>query len=250
MPRGIPKDRSVLDQLIANKFVATDAQIETLARLNLLNIQGLDNVRGAYLKSLVADTQATAKPAARKKTAEILTALDASHERFYAAVMRGAVTPDIADADNLDQEERTRRSLERNRRTTFARTAKNALANYIKASGDVFALDPLTVTKVELQMFVIAMKAKASAPTLEHRASLAMEKLEELTRELADDDHDAAVQAVQEVMARMANFLTELGLESTTKTTIAVRDHKMLRLPEGTFWPMGRAIAPRATAVQ
>lgn len=247
MARGIRKDqdRVVLDQLISANFKASDEQIETLARLNLHNIQGLDNVRGAYLKSLVAGVQTTAKPASRKRPAEVATALDTVHDRFYAAVTRGVVTPDIFDDDGLEQEEKTRRSLERNRRTTFARTAKNAVANYIKAGGDVFALDPVTVTKNELNTFVLAMRAKSAAPNLEHRATLAVDRLEEIARELADDDKDAAVQAVQEVMARMANFLTELGLESTTKTLVAVRDHKLLRLPEGSFWPMGKATAPR-----
>lgn len=250
MPRGIPKERGVLDQLIKSHFMATDNQIELLARLNLTSIQGLDNVRGAYLKSLISGVQRAVKPG-KKSGSLVAETLDAIHERFYAAVMRGVVTKEIADLPELSQEERTARSLERNRRSNFARTAKNAVANFIKAGGDIFQLDAMTVTKVELHTFVMSMRARAAGgPTLEHKTKLAAERLEESFRELADDDKDKAIQSVQEAMARMANLLTELGIESTTKTTVAVRDHKMLRLPEGSFWPMGKAIAPRESTVQ
>lgn len=252
MPRGIPKDRTVLDQLIKSHFMATDEQIETLARLNLTSIQGLDNVRGAYLKAVVSGVQRAAKPG-KRPASQIAEVLDTVHERYYAAVLRGVVSKEIADEEGLSQEEKTFRSLERNRRSNFARTAKNTVANFIKAGGDIFTLDAMTVTKTELHAFAVSVKSRATGGTAtpEHKAVLASSRLEEAARELADDDKDKAIQTVQEAMARLANLLTELGIESTTRTTVAVRDHKMLRLPEGSFWPMGKSVARReSTAVQ
>lgn len=249
MPRGIPKSATVMDQLAKASYHATDEQIETLARLNYQNIQGLDAVRGVYLKALVDGVQRAAKPGKRAGS-YIVELLDQVHDRFYTAVLKGVVTKDTMDDPTAPQEERTARSLERNRRSAFARTAKNAVGNFLKAGGDLFTLDAAKVTKTELVAFASSMRSRVNQQPGQ-KVKLASERLEESLRELADNDKDAGIQTLQEAMARLANLLAELGVESTTRTMVAVRDHKMLRLPEGTFWPMGRAVANRgASAVQ
>lgn len=246
MPRGIPKDRTLIESLAKSHFLASDDQIPVLAARYATGLQAQDAVKGVYLKVLVAALIKTARPA-KGKASEILTHLDAVHESYYTLVMKGVTTDDVADSEGLDQEQRTLRSLERNRRGNFARSAKSQLVSYLKAGGDLFALSPDTVTKRELLAFVTAMRAKAAEPkTLLRRAELAVVRIDELCRELADEDQDSAVITVQELMAKMTNLLAEMGRESTTKTLVAVKEHRPLKLREGTFWPMGRAVASAA----
>lgn len=248
MPRGIAKDRSLIEELTRAHFLATDDQVKALAGRYATGLQAQDTVRGCYLKVLTAATIKAAKPA-KGKASEIMTYLEKVHEGYYAIVMKGVTTPEIAEDESLDQEQRTIRSLERNRRSNFARSAKGALTAYLKAGGDLFQLNPDTVTKRELQTFVTAMREKNAEPkSLQHRAELAVTRIEEMCRELADEDQDAAMVTVQELMARMTNFMAEMGRDATTKTLVAVKEHRPLRLREGMFWPMSRAIAP--TAVQ
>jgi hypothetical protein len=246
MPRGIAKDRALIEELTKAHFLATDEQVRLLAGRYATGLQAQDSVKGCYLRVLTAATIKAAKPA-KGKPSEIMAHLDAVHESYYAIVMKGVTTPDIADDESLDQEQRTMRSLERNRRSNFARSAKTALTNYLKAGGDLFQLDPDTLTKRELQAFVTAMRNKEAEPkTLKHRAELAVSRIEEMCRELADEDKEAAMVTVQELMARMTNFMAEMGRDATTKTIVAVKEHRPLRLREGMFWPMSKAIAPSA----
>ena len=244
MPRGITKDRTLLDELTKAHFLATDSQITLLAGRYASGLAAQDSVKGCYLKVLVAATIKAAKPA-KGKPSEIMEHLDTVHSAYYKLVLEGVTTEDIVPNESLDAEEQTKRSLERNRRSNFARSAKATLANYLKAGGDLFQLDPDTVTKRELTAFVTAMRSKDAEPkTLKHRVELAVGRIDEMCRELADEDQDSAVITVQELMAKMTNLLAEMGREATTKTLTAVKEHRPLRLREGTFWPMGRAIAP------
>lgn len=251
MARGIKV--SVVDQLIASKFAATEAQVENLARMNLSAVQTSENVRGIYLKVLVTGTQneideARKAGASRKKAAiDAGAMLEQVHERYYAAVMKAVTTPDVADDVTLSQEDKTLRSLERNRRGIFARSARSTLASFIKAKGDVMSLDATKVTKRELQAYTDSQQQSAgtSQETLEHKTALAVSRVEEVARQLADADKDSAVQVVEEAMAKLANLLAEFGRDPTKSTVISIREHRPLRLDEGVFWPMARTSVPR-----
>lgn len=244
MPRGIRKDRSLIDELTKAHFLATDEQVQLLAGRYSTGLQAQDSVRGCYLKVLTAATIKAAKPAKGKQT-EIMAHLDSVHEGYYALVIKGVTTPDVADDESLDQEQRTARSLERNRRSNFARSAKTSLTTYLKAGGDLFRLDPDTVTKRELQTFVTAMRQRSAEPgALKHRTELAVTRIEELFRELADEDKPTALSTVQDLMNRMGNLLSEMGRDAATKAGVAVREHRPLRLREGIFWPMGLVSQP------
>lgn len=250
MPTGIPKSKGVVEALIKSNFVATEEQVETLARLNLSGLQQTDSVRGSYLKVLVAGVQKAMKPGARgaRKLTEAVEVLAQVHERYYNAVLKGITSPDVADDESLDREIRTARSLERNRRSNFARSSKSLVNKFVDSGGDIMTINATSVTKAELQSFVLSMRQKLAATgvTLEHRAQLAMTRIEEAARELADEDKDAALSVVSETMAKLTNLLSELGRDFTTKTLVAIKDHRPLKLNEGMFWPMGRATAPQA----
>lgn len=250
MPRGIRT--SILDVLAHNKFVASDAEVGKLAEMNLSAIQTEDNVRGVYLKVLVAGVQQATKPVGRRKAGDSKVALTKVHERFYAVVLKAITTPEVADEDGLDREAKMLRALERNRRSNFARTARSALSGFLEAGGDVHTLNVMTVTKRELLAFAASIE-RTTEPTQEelaHKTSLAVDRVEEMARQLADEDKDAAVVLIEEAMAKLANLLAELGRDSTTKTMVAIKEHRPLRLGEGTFWPMGKSIAPPKESIQ
>lgn len=255
MPRGTSKAISGFDELVKAGFLATDKQVEQLAGKYLSGLQSQDAVKGTYLKVLVAGTiKAVPVNAKTPNPSEVLKFLDETHEHYYAAVLRGVNTSDVRDDDKLEQAERTLRSLERNRRSNFARSAKSLLVTYVKASGDLFALKPESVTKQELQAYITAMRERIheSPETLEHKANLASDRTEELVRQLADNDEDAAIKVIQTAMNKLAGLLAELGKKSTRKTIVAVKEHRPLQLDEGLFWPMAGAVAPapREAAMQ
>lgn len=152
----------VLLRLEQAGFLATEADIEAMAREHQQGVDQVRSINGAYLKILVAltaqeiGTRSTVLskrrgPARHKlapnETADHLLVFTAVHNRCYDAVLRAVVTRDIADSETLTQEERTRRSLLRNSRTIYARTAASTLRRFILAGGDVRDLDVATATK-------------------------------------------------------------------------------------------------------
>lgn len=238
---------SIVDQLTAANFVvSSDAQVEALAKVNLGAVQTQENVRGVYLKVLVAGVQQDTKPVGRRKAGDSAAALEKVHERFYAAVLRAITTPEVADDPSLDQETKTLRTLERNRRSNFARTARSVLKGFLSAGGDIHSLDATKVTKNELRAFTASkVIPPAGAEELEHKSTLAVSRVEEVARQLADTDKELAVQVVEEAMAKLANLLAEFGRDPTKSTVISIREHRPLRLDEGTFWPMARTSVPQ-----
>lgn len=250
MARGLSKDQSLIDQLTAARFVATESQIQLLASRYTNGLQTQDWVRGSYLKVLIAGTQKAAVEAGAKAPELLLENLNKTHDAYYAIVLRGVATLDVMDHEELDSEERTMRSLERNRRSNFARTAKAVLTAYIKAGGDLFRLDVMNTTKTELQAFATSMRSANDDLSAQHKARLAADRVEQLIRELADEDQKQAIVTVQELMARLSLFLSEFGRATTTKTMVALREHRPLKLAEGTFWPMSRGEVNRPAQVQ
>lgn len=114
-------------------YTASEEQIEQLAR----DVAIGKRADSTYLRVLVAAVQSALKG----KRQRALTALQAAHERFYAAVLRGV------GADDISPKERTRRA-------TFARTATSTLRSFAKTGGDIRTLDVATVTKAGLRALV------------------------------------------------------------------------------------------------
>jgi hypothetical protein len=245
-------DESLVTELSKTHYLATDDQVKALASRYLNGLQAQDVVRGCYFKVFCAAAIRDAKAYVVKgqPTAnEILGLVDKVHESYYALVLEAVVTPDIADAPNISQTERTTRSLERNRRTNFARTAKYAVAGYVKAGGDLFKLDPDTVTKSDLVNFVTSMASReeereeTDPKTLQARVETAVTKMEEMCRELADEDKERATHIVQDLLTRMSAFISELGLETTSRSGVAAKEMRMLKIGGALFFPLGKAAA-------
>lgn len=148
-----------------NRYVMTDIQIETFARDLVGAVDAVNNGRTTYLRVLVAGVQSTLGKVKRGKTLTGETQLSVLSDvsaRAYAAVLKGITTPDIANEDGLDKAEATRRSIERNKRSTFARSAKSVLAGWISAGGDMRALDVDTVTRDPLMADTRATRGQSN----------------------------------------------------------------------------------------
>lgn len=134
-------------------YVATDMQVEQLAAARWLLSAQEEGLNGTYLRVLVVGCQAELGTKRRGKPSitSQLAVVEKIHGRFYAAVLRGITTADIVADDTQEPAERSRRALERNRRSTFARSAKTTLANFVRGGGDVRTLDAPTVSKAQLR---------------------------------------------------------------------------------------------------
>jgi hypothetical protein len=128
----------------------TEAQIESLAAERVTSATTADGLDATYLRVLVA--------AAKSRRGKPLDCIERAAAGFYAAVLRGVSTPDIAIAPELEPSEIARRNRERHRRATWARSVKSTLTSWIRAGGELRELDVAQVTKSQLR-----------AETLEHR---------------------------------------------------------------------------------
>jgi hypothetical protein len=154
---------NTLERIERNNYVATEQQIETAASERYVSDTAVRRTDQTYLRVIIVGCQAELGPAVARgrrrtpppATKEAQTAvLERVHAKYYAAVLRGITTPDVAPEEGLDDAERQRRTLERNRRSTFARSAKATLLRYVENGGDMRTLDVKEATKFSLRKAV------------------------------------------------------------------------------------------------
>lgn len=238
---------NTLDKIAKDHYVATEAQIETLARENYTSASQVLASNATYLRVLVAGCQAALggkKGRAPVRAEPQLEVLEKTHERFYAAVLRGVTTDDIAQDDTQDRTERGRRQLERNRRSGFARSAATTLRNYVRGGGDLRALELETVTKSELQRFVASQSSPADKVAA--RAQRAEKSLVNAIKLMAKGDPDKATAELEAIVERLQLALTQLGqgpplVARTPGEAVTAREHArtrvgvpIMRIPRGT----------------
>lgn len=149
---------NVLEKIVRANYAATEADVEQLAHSYLDAISQGQQAGGGYLRILIATAQSklgTPKRRSKVDTQAHQVVLREIHARFYPAVLKGITTPDIVDDPTVEPEEARRRVLERNRRSTFARTAKSTLEAFMRAGGDVRMLDPQTITKSAVRQYAV-----------------------------------------------------------------------------------------------
>lgn len=136
--------------------------VAELARIGASGDAVTSKVGGTYLRVLVASAQRhlagidTGHPSAQPR------AVDAANAAYYPYVLKGITTADCADNSTLyDRAERSRRSLERNRRSNFARTAASTLRTWVSVGGDLETLHPAHITKAHLIEDISKARAKA-----------------------------------------------------------------------------------------
>jgi hypothetical protein len=202
---------NILETIERKHYIATDSDVEQLAATHLTSDALTKRSDGQYLRILVAAMRAkfgSGKGSGRRRklteadVAEQSEALAAIHTRFYASVLKGVTTDEVADHDNLSADERRARAAARNGRAGFARSAASTLQAYIRAGGDIRGLDVATVTKTELRAFARVAQAPDDSPEA-HAAHVTIKRLARDMDALADVDPDAARLAIDEAMAAL-----------------------------------------------
>lgn len=218
------------------KFVATEADIKQLTQDYIRANDGLVSTRSTYLRALIGTTQSEA----HSTPADAPKVLQSVQARFFAVVL-ATVTADgeLSDHHRLKPEERTRRSLERNRRTNFARSAYSTIRRWALAGHDIMSLSAAKVTKNQLrdETPVKKVKRKVTPDIARARADASIERVLQATRALANDDPMQARAVLDEAMQKIARELFQGAIAPTTDAAVAVREHRPLKAAGGTFWP-------------
>lgn len=218
----------ILSKIERAHFMASEADIEAMARARHEGEEYGSRAAGTYLKILVALTAAqigggTAHLSRRRgrhaaslnveEVAAHMAALDTVNTSTYAAVLRAVVTPDIEKVEGLSPEVAAYRALERNRRTNYARTALTALRLFVAAGRDVRDLDVATVTKDALR----ATAERYAPPThtvtagrLVRSAERAGARIVEEALELASVDQAQAEKLLAALMASLQDVLDKV----------------------------------------
>lgn len=200
-----------------NLFLMTEEQIETLAAERTIGQVAIDGLDGTYLRALVVGVQARLGPKRGKRPSveTQLDAIDIIAGPFYAAVLRGVTTRDIELSATLAPDEVTKRTRERNRRATFARTIKSTLVTWVKTGGDIRALDVGKVTKSELRAQVVA--ASQGAPTVSRIEAAQSTILALVAREGPDEAREHLERVILALQAALDEIpATEAHHGSTT----------------------------------
>jgi hypothetical protein len=251
---------STIQNIEQKNFLATEDDVERMAR-EFRDAQVLGRgTAGTYLKILLAAIQAVllGKPVLRaprgpspvmtdEAIAEQREALEATNTRLYAAVLRGAVTPDIADSEGLRPEEARRRALERNRRTNYARSAVSTLRAYLRSGGDLRRVAVPSASKGALAAQAANPSREPVSPEDAARRSVqrVTGRLTGVIENIAQEDRKLATQALQLAMDEVSQLLLKYGGAPVTKIEQAVTQHRLLRTPEGVFWPTAGRVEHR-----
>jgi len=235
---------SLIESIEKNHYLATEQDVEALARSFLDAETFRRNTRSTYFRILLAGAQVelTGKPTLRaprgrhgslsdEAKAAQAVALDAVHTRLYAAVLKGVVTPEIEGGTG---EEGRRRALERNRRSGFARSAASTLRRYVREGGDLTRLSVLTATKNSLTQRQAGVPGEDRARKLIARAA---RRFAAQVERLAGVDRGLAVEAVRMSMDEINAVLLRYAGRPTDKPQVAADEHRPLKTPVGMFLP-------------
>src|SRR5258708_7685614 len=112
---------NIIDNIEKHHYVATEAQVEQLAKEQYTHSAEVGRANSTYLRVLIAGCQAElgGKRGKAPSIESQLSVWEKVHRKYYAVVIRGVTTPDVEAADDLDSTEGERRQLERNRRSGF-----------------------------------------------------------------------------------------------------------------------------------
>jgi hypothetical protein len=235
---------TLIAQIERKNYLATPAEVETLASERATASHGTATADSAYFRILLAATQneiagnLTLRPKrgaapvlAPEDTAAHLKVFEALNKTYYAAVLKGSEHA-LPDSAGEGTDGRNAKALARNRRTNYARTAASAIRGYIRNGHDIRRLAVPQATKAALRS---ATPDRAAAPevTLERASARLFAKIEELGAK----DESVARAILQRLMQRGAPLLSKLGVRSTTKPETAIAEMRPLKTPSGSFFP-------------
>lgn len=193
----------------------TDAQLAEMAKTYATSLDTCTNVKVDYLRILVARAKVAARQGKKNPTpTQARRAVDAAHERMYDVVLKAVTTPDIAPDDALKPIDRAWRSLERNRRSNFARTAKYVLDAWLDAGGRLMNV-PVDVTREWLRKHTAA-NPEREPDRLAGSFERSADRIFKAATALVEGDRVAA----ERLIAACVSQLTQLIAKPLTKRRI------------------------------
>ncbi len=182
-------------------YIVNEQALTELARAYAEGVDTTTAVRASYLQILVAHSKQElgTKRATPKQQ---IDALETAHASLYAIILEAITTPQLEPSDELPAEESRRRSRERNRRTTFARTSKSTLLHWLRSGGKLGSLDPAKVTKEALR---VQSTPTAKLDVVVERAESALERA---LRVMVVQDPEGAQDLVNEIQGRLQAIVT------------------------------------------
>lgn len=210
-------------------------EIRELARQTVDGKKAVTTARGAYFRALVESAQVELRGKGPVSQAEQVAAVKKVHRRFYPAVEE-AVNYDIKKDRKNSKDERDRRTLERNRRTNFARTAYGAIKKWLRAPDhDLLKLDPQQVTKSQLLDEAPPSRQHTMTPKrIQARGGRLIDQLVRFAKQIAKGDEKQAAKIVEEAMQELVKFTTA-HIQATTDVRVAAREGTPLRLGKKVF---------------
>lgn len=196
-----------------NLYVMTEQQIELLASERTRSASEIGTADGTYLRALIVAVQSKlgVRRGKRPATDTQISVLDERQAVFYAAVLRGVTTDDITIEANTEHAEAAKRNRERHRRATFARSAKSTIATWVRAGGDIRAIDATSVTKTELRTSVAA--ANDDAAMLERTLKRATGRIIATVTQEARGSPDRARAWLEGIIGELTEQLEDMGGE-------------------------------------
>lgn len=232
-------------------YVATPAEVETLAAAIIDGVQSTESGRSTYLRTLIATTQSELGMKARLRNASSsaklpeatidlhLKAFESVAKRFGDAVSRVAkATVPMPDAALLRS------------RTGFARSAASTVRSYIRSGADVSLLAAHSVTKSSLHVAVPRARRRAmSEVRLQAQIARLTNRLEASCKSLAGIDRDRARAALQPALAQLASVVMRSS-RPLNDMTQAVEQNAPFRSHDMTYIPIDfkRALEQRQAA--
>lgn len=222
---------NIIEKIESAHHVATEQQIELLAQNHYTSLAAGARANGTYLKAVIVAAQSKlGKRGRRPGTDSQLAVLTGVHERFYAAVLRGVTTPDVAAEEGLERAEKQRRSIERNARSNFARTAMLVLTGYVERGGDLRSLDVTTVTKTTLREF---NRPELQGDPLSARTIRAQEGLLRALEKRARGDPAGAKAFAEQAAAALRTLAASITVPRETGETTVIGSRRNARTRVG-----------------
>jgi hypothetical protein len=203
-----------------NVYALTEQQIESMTADRTAGLSTIEGYDQTYLRVLVNGAQAKlgAKRGKRQGTESQLEALENVAGPFYAAVLRGVTSPDVAPDGITDPAEITRRTRERNRRATFARTAKSTIVTWVNEGGDIRAIDVTTVTKTELRTAINTARSERGETSARRIETAQAAILAAAAREEPDKARELLVGAIAALQAALEETPAAHGSTTVIRT--------------------------------
>lgn len=226
--------------LESRDYRATEADIETLARGYVAAQENAGKIKGDWLKSLVAGTQAALGTPVRQRhvhtskpgKADLQIHLQAAtrvHRTFYTVLKRVVAESAGGDLKLIA------------RRTNFARTAKYALVTWIKFGGDVTALAAHKIKKHDLAVTVRqAQHAARGIGEWQVRVTKRKAALVTDVTAMLRADKAAAVIAIHSVMGELAGLLGTAGQKPMRDAEKAIALHMPFTARSALYVPSGQ----------